>query len=109
MKLTINFSNEEKNTLKGMMILSGAALKDENNSSEHYKGSFGEYIYDNTNNVIEFNLKEGFVKAFAGLMGSYINLIKSFMCNCEMFASSWLLDIEKKEKTDEPQTSVTEE
>ena len=102
MKITISFSNEEKSTVTNMMVLSGG-ISTGTDESKHYSGSFGEYKYDNKNNVIEFNLKDAFIMATAGLISGYINLIKSFMCNCEMYASSWLLDIKdlnEKEETD---------
>ena len=109
MKITISYSNEEKSTITSMMMLSGGIVNN-TDDNEHYEGSFGEYKYDNANNVIEFNFKEGFIKATAGLTSSYINLIKSFMCNCEMFASSWLLDIKKKEEVkEEPATTDMQE
>jgi hypothetical protein len=89
MKISISFTTEEKNTIVNMMLNTGS-IKEVNTNNEHYSGNFGEMKYDNSKNLIEYDLKPSFIKATVGLMGSLINIIRAFVSTCEMYSSTWL-------------------
>lgn len=104
MKITISFNEEEKRLANGLMHNIDDSIEMDT-EDVHVAGSFGEFKYDSEENVIDIELKTGFIKAYTHLIVSFINLMKSFMSSCEIFASSWLLDIKDLTKKEEKEES----
>ena len=103
MKITISFTQEEKNTMMSVGM-ECSNVKEVVDKDEHLVGNFGEFKYDHIANEFTIDLKTAFVKASARLTMSIINMIKSFVGTCEMFSESWLSDI--KDMTKEEQKEV---
>ena len=105
MKITISFNHEEKRVATEI-VTKTYGITEITDKDEHIAGKFGEFKYDSKENVIEFELKTAFIKAYACLIENFANLVKSFMGSCQIFASSWLEDIEDlTEKKEEKECS----
>lgn len=110
MKITINFNNEEKRIAQHMVLTTNEKITEIVDKDIHESGNYGEFKYDHTDNVIEYELKTEFIKATAHLIMSLINMVKSFMSSCDMYSNFWLKDnkdLTKKEET-EPTNQVQE-
>lgn len=92
MKITISFEKEEKTVLTDMMC-SISEVKEVVDKDNHYVGKFGEYKNNKESNEFVLNLNTEFVKASAGLMTSYFNIIKAFVENYMTFLVSWFSDV----------------
>lgn len=98
MKITINFNNEEKETMIST-VKEFVNVVDEDNDIEialpehHYAGKFGEYKFSNETNEFVLDLNTGFFNCFCNIIKSSAGMIKSIVHMMENLSISWLSDI----------------
>ena len=107
MKITISFSNEEKNIASNMVMGIGE-VSELDDKDLCFVGKFGKFSYDHNKNVMEYDLKTDFLKATSNLIIDYVNLIKSFMKTYMTYLESWVSDIEEVSDTTEQQEEINE-
>lgn len=101
MKITISFTQKEKETMMQIASTTGIVQPDKD---EHTVGNFGEFKYNSSENKIIFDFKEGFIEATSQLIANCINMVKSMVGCYKMYESSWLKDckdLTKKESEPE--------
>ena len=99
MKIRIEFSNREKETIMQVASTVGPVQPDKD---EHVIGNFGEFRYDSSDNEMVYDLKPDFIIATSQMLAACANMLKSVVSTYKMYESFWLKGAKDLTKEDEP-------
>lgn len=92
MKIMITFNDEELRTFDNLRRNITMSNEEMIIKDEHIVGNFGEIKFDSSKKEFSVDLKSAFINAYTNIILVVVNMLKSLMSTCEIFASAWFED-----------------